>query len=194
MDGYFSQIYDLCAQYQAPILLHIDPPFGIPIDKLEEALNSHPDTSFIFAHMNAFNTVQNMSLLLEKHHNLYADIFVGFTAYDPGSTESLKDLVPFIKEFPDRVLLSTDSGYGLKGEWRALKAMYQLISPIDDPMIEKKIAHDNYDSILKAEPATKSQIDAIKNLGLDTSGKYDLSGINKLEAGKVLIENGYKMK
>ncbi|WP_098744894.1 hypothetical protein [Paenibacillus sp. EZ-K15] len=53
--------------------------------------------------------------MLKKHPNLYADFFVGFTASNPESANQLDDIVSVIKQFPDRFLLSTDSGYGLPG-------------------------------------------------------------------------------
>lgn len=46
MDGNLPAIYELCATYKVPILLHIDPPFGEPITKLEDALRTYPDTIF----------------------------------------------------------------------------------------------------------------------------------------------------
>lgn len=73
MDGYFPEIYDLIAEYKAPILLHIDPPNGEPVAKLEQALSEHPDTIFIFAHINAYNTPEEIDRLMGRYPNLYAD-------------------------------------------------------------------------------------------------------------------------
>ncbi|WP_098744897.1 hypothetical protein [Paenibacillus sp. EZ-K15] len=49
MDGVLPDIYKLCAEYKTPVFLHIDPPSGEPVGKLEEALENNPDTIFIFA-------------------------------------------------------------------------------------------------------------------------------------------------
>ncbi|MCY9665996.1 amidohydrolase, partial [Paenibacillus alginolyticus] len=101
MDGYLPDIFEICAKYKVPILLHIDPPNGMVIDKLEEALDKHPNTIIIFAHANAFNSPENIRKLLEKHPNLYADFYAGFTALNPASTNKLEDFVPVMKQFPD---------------------------------------------------------------------------------------------
>jgi predicted TIM-barrel fold metal-dependent hydrolase len=186
MDGFLPQIYDLCAQYKVPILLHIDPPNGIVIDKLEEALDSHPNTIIIFGHANAFNSPENIQKLLEKHPNLYADFFAGFTALNPESTNKLDDFVPVMKKFQDRFMLSTDSGYGLESEEAADGAMYRLIDLLDDQAIAKKIAHDNIYNIINNEPATVTQLKAIEDKTKQTGQAYDVSHLSKVQAGQIL--------
>jgi hypothetical protein len=195
MDGYFPQVYDIAAEYHAPVLLHIDPPEGDHIVKLEEALDSHPDTIFIFAHANAYNTIENIDRLMRTHENLYIDFFAGFTAFNPDSQLTLRDYVALAKRYPDRFMLSTDSGYDIEGGLaRAYEACYLFLDELDDAAIAKKIAFGNFDAIIQAMPATKTQLEAMKSLGGAITGKYDLSSINKYEAGKVLLENNYKMK
>ncbi|WP_052675968.1 amidohydrolase family protein [Paenibacillus sp. IHBB 10380] len=95
-DGNLPQIYELAAKYHVPVLLHIDPPNGQPIEHLEKALEQHLDTTLIFGHANAYNTPENIKHLLDKHPNLYIDFFAGFTAYSPDSTLTLKDFVPLM--------------------------------------------------------------------------------------------------
>jgi predicted TIM-barrel fold metal-dependent hydrolase len=180
MDGFLPQIYDLCAQYKAPILLHIDPPNGLPVIKLEEALDSHPDSIFIFAHINAYNSPANIEKLLKQHKNLYADFFAGFTDLNAESGNKLEDFVPVIKQFPDRFLLSTDSGFGLPSEEAAIQSMYRVIDLLGDRELGKKIAHGNFDALLRVQQATKTQLDEIRKLG---------KALTKLEAGRILIEN-----
>jgi hypothetical protein len=186
MDGYLPQIYELCAEYSVPILLHIDPPNGMPIVKLEEALTAHPSTVFIFAHMNAFNSPESMKQLMEKHPNLYADFFAGFTDLSPESMYTLEDFVPFAKQFADRFLLSTDSGFGLSSEEAAIESMYRFIDLLDDQDIAQKIAHDNFDKIIQRQPATKTQLKAIAKLQDKDGNAYDTEHMTKLEAGEIL--------
>ncbi len=93
-DGNLPAIYDLAADYGVPVLLHIDPPDGYPIQKLEEALDAHPDTILIFAHANAYNSPSNIDRLLAVHPNLSIDFFAGFTAYNQDSTNTLADFIP----------------------------------------------------------------------------------------------------
>ncbi|MDR6883382.1 amidohydrolase family protein [Bacillus sp. 3255] len=182
MDGYLPQIYELCAEYQAPILLHIDPPNGFVIDKLEEALKAHPKTTFIFGHANAYNSPQNIKSLLEKYDNIYMDFFAGFTLLNPDSGNKLEDFLPVIKQYPDKFMLSTDSGYGLASEHAAIEAMYRVLDAIGDPVIIKKVAYDNLNDIIRKEPATKTQKEAI----LKKDPSRDVANLSKLEAGKLL--------
>ncbi|MGO4269806.1 amidohydrolase family protein [Paenibacillus sp. TAF58] len=185
MDGYLPDIYDICAKYKVPILLHIDPPNGMVIDKLEEALDKHPNTIIIFAHANAFNPPENIRKLLEKHPNLYADFYAGFTALNPASTNKLEDFVPVMKQFPDQFMLSTDSGFDI-GEEAAMGAMYQLLDKLDDVRLAQKIAHDNLDAIIRNQPATETQIAEILKKSKETGKSYELSHLSKVEAGQIL--------
>lgn len=182
MDGFLPQIYELCAEYQAPILLHIDPPNGFVIDKLEEALAAHPKTTFIFGHANAYNSPENIQGLLERHDNIYMDFFAGFTVLNPESTNQIEDFLPVMKQFPDKFMLSTDSGYGLPTEDAAIEAMYRVMDAIGDPALIKKVAYDNLDEIIRNEPATKTQKQAIKK----KDAARDVTKLTKLEAGKLL--------
>ncbi len=161
-DGNLPEIYKLCALYKAPILLHVDPPQGEPITKLEEALDANPNTVIIFGHANGFNSPANIRSLVAKHPNLYIDFFAGFTAYNPRSSYQLKDFVSLIEEFPDRFMLSTDSGYDI-GFDRALTAMYETIDLLS-PNTACKVAYQNIERILEAEPPTKTQLSLIKEL------------------------------
>src|ERR1700730_7937230 len=111
------------------------------MDKLEEALDKHPNTIIIFGHANAFNSPENIKYLLEKHPNLYADFFAGFTALNPDSRNKLEDFIPVMKQFPDQFMLSTDSGYGIESEEAAIGAIYQLLDKLGDPTLARKIAH-----------------------------------------------------
>ncbi len=189
MDGYLPRIYGLCAEYKAPILLHIDPLSGEPLAKLVEALDAYPDTTFIVGHINAYNSPENVEALMEKHPNLYGDFFAGFTDLNSASGYSLADYVPVIKKFSDRFLLSTDSGYGLPSEEAAIESMYRMLDLLsDDPAVMKRIAHDNYDAILRAAPATKTQLEAMKKLSFPEGQRPDLTRLSKLEAGTILID------
>lgn len=187
MDGVLPDIYALCAEYQAPVLLHVDPPNGIPIVKLKEALAAYPDTTFIFAHANAYNSPANIETLLEEHPNLYADFFVGFTVFNPESTNVLEDFIPVIRKFPDRIVLSTDSGYGLSSEEKAIEAMYRLIDKLDDRSLVEGIAFSNMNGLIERQPATQTQLEKIKALGGEDDSSLNLSDLSKREAGEWLI-------
>lgn len=190
MDGILPQMYELCAQYKAPLLLHIDPPNGVVIDKLEEAATAYPNTTFIFGHANAYNSLENVKALLEKHPNIYIDFFAGFTVFNPESANRLEDFVPLMKKYPDRFLLSTDSGYGLNNEDDALRAMYLMIDLLGDTPETRMIAYGNLDTLISAQPATATQLAAIAKLNENEKEgtKHKLEGLSKLEAGKILAK------
>ena len=147
MDDYLPDIYALCGEYGAPILLHIDPPYGTVITRLKEALDSFPNTNFIFAHANAFNPAHNIRSLLIEHDNLYIDFFAGFTRYNPGSNNTLEDFVPLINEYPGKFMVSTDSGFDV-GYDNAYSAIYELFELLDPEVIEQ-IAHLNFEKLIE---------------------------------------------
>jgi hypothetical protein len=147
MDGYFPQVYARCERYHAPILLHIDPPFGEPIEKLKEALSKYPRTIFIFGHANAYNSPANIESLLSHYDNIYIDFFAGFTRYNPESTNTLEDFAKVIRRYPTRFMVSSDSGFDL-GYDKAYLAIYELFELLDSSTVEN-IAHNNFESVVR---------------------------------------------
>jgi hypothetical protein len=184
-DGYFPQIYELAAKYRVPILLHIDPPNGEPIMHLEEALEQHPDTNIIFGHANAYNPPDNIKMLLAKHSNLYIDFFAGFTAYSRDSTNKLQDFIPLMEQYPDRFMLSTDSGYGLTTE-QAAKALYETIDLLSAETA-LKVAYQNYERLIELQPPTDTQIKRITELSAKL-GKTEKYRLNKRMANELIFK------
>jgi len=184
-DGNWPAIYDLAAKYKAPVLLHIDPPNGEPIVHLEEALEQHPDTNIIFGHANAYNPPSNIEALLDKHPNLYIDFFPGFTAYSGESGNKLEDFVPLIEKYPDKFMLSTDSGYDLTTE-KAAKGLYDIIDLLK-PETAAKVAYQNYERLVELQPPTDTQIQTIKDLSAQ-AGKFETYRLNKRMANELIFE------
>lgn len=184
-DGNLPEIYDLAAQYKVPILLHIDPPNGQPIAKLEEALESHPDAAIIFGHANAYNSPENIEPLLSKHPNLYIDFFAGFTAYNPGSTNKLEDYVPLMEKYPDKFMLSTDAGFDLSRD-QASNGIYEMIDLLS-PETALKVAYQNYEGLIERQPPTETQIETIKKLSAE-AGKFKTYELNKRMANELIFE------
>lgn len=184
-DGYLPEIYKLSARYHAPVLLHIDPPGGEPILKLEQALVENPEAIIIFGHANAYNTPQNIERLISLHLNLYIDFFAGFTAYDPGSTYHLIDFTPLIEKYPDRFIVSTDSGYGI-GPEQALQAIYEMLDLLT-PETTCKVAYQNLERIIEIQPPTKTQIRQIQELS-QQAGMRGLRKLNKRMANELIFE------
>lgn len=142
LDGCLPRIYELCAQANKPILLHIDPPAGAPIDSLLCAAKRFPNTKFIFAHANAYSSPKAIESVLASCNNVYIDFFAGFTAYNPASQYKLADFVPVIKKYPNRFFLGSDSGYDV-GYDNAYTAMYELFNLLPREIVVK-IAAQNF--------------------------------------------------
>lgn len=152
MDGNLPRIYELCAQYKVPILLHIDPLDGNPVEpvqKLEVALKTYPDTIFILGHGNAYNPPANINYLLDNYSNVYIDFFAGFTIYNSDSRFGLDPWVALVKQYPDRFMVSTDSGYGV-GLSHAYYAIYAFIDAINDETLANKVAHENFLNLIQS--------------------------------------------
>ncbi|PUA36549.1 hypothetical protein C8Z91_24470 [Paenibacillus elgii] len=186
MDGNLPAIYELCAAYKVPILLHIDPPFGEPIIKLEEALRCFSDTVFIFGHANVFNPPKNIENLLSRYNNLYVDFFAGFTVYDPSNDFPLVNYIPLIKKYSERILLSTDSATAQNLDYaKAINAMYEVIELCEDNAIAERIGRLNFLELIEVQPATKSQIALLQSHGI----KYDPITTNKRIANELILGN-----
>lgn len=141
-DGKLPQLYDLCAEFGRPVLLHIDP----PNDQLETVAPAFPRTVFIFGHGNAFNSPERLLQLLRATRNVYVDFFAGYTEFNGSSIFTLEDFVPVIQAYPDRFVLSSDSGYGV-GYENALVAMRRLLNLLPREVAEK-VAHRNMDRLI----------------------------------------------
>ena len=184
MDGYLPEIYEICAEYKAPLLLHIDPPSQKNIDALELALDTYPDTTFILAHVNVYNSNELVDSLLSAHDNLYMDLFVGFVN-NPECHQSLDDYAEIIKKYPDRFMVSSDSAYDITYE-DAYKAIYDLFELLDDETVEK-IAHLNFEQIIEQQPMTQSQIETIQEICNKQGIDIVYSAFNKIEANEFII-------
>jgi predicted TIM-barrel fold metal-dependent hydrolase len=192
MDGNLPEIYKLCAEYQVPILLHIDPPFGEVIDKLEEALDRFTETMIIFGHANVFNPPENIERLLIKHNNLYIDFFAGFTAYDPNNNYPLDDYIPLIKRFPKQFLLSTDSATASNLNYeKAINAMYEVIDLCNNEQIGELLGRKNFQYMIENQLPTRTQLIIIEDQKEKIMENFDLDLLNKRMANELIIK--YKL-
>ncbi|MNC76742.1 hypothetical protein D3C75_1285310 [compost metagenome] len=64
--------------------------------------------------------------------------------------------------------------------------MYRLLDLVDDPVLQRKLAHDNFDALISRVPATKTQLEALKSKGIAPAAGKTLT---KLEAGKLLADS-----
>ncbi|WP_239615739.1 amidohydrolase family protein [Cohnella mopanensis] len=186
MDGNLPKVYELCAEYDAPILLHIDPPSGMQIEKLEEALKQYPDTLFIFAHANVYQDADSIGKLLESYSNLYIDFFAGFTSYNPASPYKTESYIDLIEQYPDRFFLSTDGAYDMTYD-EAIPAMYETIELLK-PETRKKVASGNFQRIIDAQRPTKTQLKLFEKLGGSVGTGADPATLSRHEMNKLLFK------
>ncbi|CAM3872311.1 amidohydrolase family protein [Mesobacillus thioparans] len=184
-DGALPEIYHLAGEYKVPILLHIDPPNGVPINSLKTALKNHPKTTFIFAHGNVYNSPGNLDSLLKHYDNLYIDFYAGFSRYHKGSEQDLENFVPLIEKYPDRFFLGSDSGYDI-GLENAYRAMYELIDLLT-PETAAMVASENYRKLIEEQPPTDYQIKEIKRLSKQLNLKEKSYRLNKRQANELIF-------
>jgi predicted TIM-barrel fold metal-dependent hydrolase len=184
-DGILPELYQLSARYGVPVLLHIDPPMGEPIRKLEQALQENPQAIIIFGHANAYNTPANIENLVSQYPNLYIDIFAGFTAYNPDSANELADFVPLIEKYTGQFMVSTDSGYGI-GQENALEAIYELLDLLT-PETLCQVSHQNMERIIETQLPTELQIAQIEALSREV-GEQGTRKLNKRMANELIFE------
>ncbi|MFC5700233.1 amidohydrolase family protein [Cohnella faecalis] len=189
MDGNLPDVYALCAEYNVPILLHIDPPNGTPVEKLKEALDRYPDTKIIFAHANAYQGAVAIDDLLEEHSNLYIDFFAGFTSYSISSPYRTEAYIDVIERYPDRFFLSTDGAFDMTYD-EAIPAMYETLEMLK-PETRKKVASGNFQKIIDAEKPTKTQLQRYKELGGTEQDVAKLTALSRHEMNKLLFKLGY---
>lgn len=187
MDGLLPEVYRLCAQYQVPILLHMDPLAGNQILYLREALQAHPETKMILAHGNAAAVSNNAALLaslLEENANLYIDFFAGHSAIS--GDKEIDEYIPVMERFPDRFFLSTDSGYGMNYD-RAYEAIYRVIDKLS-PDTAVKISHENFERLMEEQTPTQTQRELLKQLSAETGEAIAGEAMNKRMASKLIKE------
>ncbi|MFD2443263.1 amidohydrolase family protein [Bacillus sp. CGMCC 1.16607] len=184
MDGILPEVYKLAGEYKVPVLLHIDPPHGSSIEVLEQAANQYPETTFIFGHANAFNDPESLINLASNHPNIILDIFAGFTAYNQASGLALSDFSALIEKFPNQVVMSTDSGYGIEYE-EAILAMYELID-ILKPETACKVSHQNFQKLMEGQKSTENQINLIDDYANQLKREVK-QPTSKLEANKMIF-------
>ncbi|KAA0544633.1 amidohydrolase family protein [Bacillus sp. BGMRC 2118] len=186
LDKKLPQVYELAAEYGAPVLLHIDPPDGHPIRVLEQALTDYPNTAFIFGHANVENTPKAIEELLKKHKNLYIDFFAGYTlqASKKGGY-NLEDFVPVIEKYPNQFIFGTDGGYGMTYS-QATEAIYETIHLLE-PETACKVSNQNAEKIIETQQATQTQINKIKELSTKLKRKGQVE-VNKREANELIFE------
>lgn len=183
--GILPEIYDIASEYDVPVLLHIDPPSGVPISQFEKAMDNHPKTTFIYAHGNVHTSPEFLRELLARHENLMIDFFAGYSAYNQTSKFQLGDFVPLIEDYPSRFVLGSDSGYDI-GIDQSYTAMYEMIDLLS-AKTAGKVAYQNFEHLMERQLPTQKQMDEIKLL----TEKLHIEGktfrLNKRQANELIF-------
>ncbi|MFB5088169.1 amidohydrolase family protein [Psychrobacillus sp. PGGUH221] len=184
-DGNLPEVYDLASEYNVPVLLHIDPPKGLPMQQFELAMKNHPDTTFIFAHGNVHTSPQYLRDLLDRNENLMIDFFSGYTLHNPGGDYKLDDFARIVEEYPDRFVLGSDSGYeiGLENSYIAMYEFIDLLSP----KTSAKVAYQNFEQLMERQAPTQEQINLIKKLTEEKGVENKTYHLNKREANELIF-------
>lgn len=186
MDGNLPEVYKLCAEYDVPILLHIDPPSGEPILKLKEALDAYPDTIMIFAHANVYQSAEAIAELMRDHDNLYIDFFAGFTSYNPASPYRTEEYIDVIEQYPERFFLSTDGAFDMTYD-EAIPAMYETIDLLK-PETRMKVASVNFERLIDAQKPTRTQLRRFEEYGGSERTGQDPAVMSRHEMNVLLFE------
>lgn len=185
LDGLLPQVYDIAAEYKAPILLHIDPFDSYQRKALEDALDHHPDTNIIYAHGNVSSTPEQLEELLTKHPNLYIDYFAGYTRYS-GSPDYAKKFAAVMTRHPERFFLSTDSGAELNYSL-CYAAIYELLDLLDEKT-GRLVASGNMTRLLESQPPTQTQLQQIQTLTAQQGLSLKIPPLTKHTANELLLK------
>ncbi|MBE1442628.1 hypothetical protein [Paenibacillus sp. OAS669] len=90
-----------------------------------------------------------------------------------------------MEQYPDRFMLSTDSGYGLTTE-QAANALYETIDLLSAETA-LKVAYQNYERLIEQQPPTDTQIQRIKELS-SKLGKTEKYRLNKRLANELIFK------
>ncbi|AYC30454.1 amidohydrolase family protein [Paenisporosarcina cavernae] len=186
-DGNLPAIYELAAQYDVPVLIHIDPLNTFQLTKLKLAAAKHPNTTIILAHANVFSSLDDLEDLLKTRPNIMLDFFAGFTDYNEASSYELSDFIPLMEKYPNRWVLGSDSGYEV-GMEQSLQAM-QKTSDLLRAETRDRITQYNAYEMIYAQEMTASQKQRIHDSLINRGERKVSMKLFKMEANKWLLEN-----
>jgi predicted TIM-barrel fold metal-dependent hydrolase len=163
-----NPVYELAAKHNLPVLLHsnitsVRMREPLYLGELEDALQRHPDTRFIWAHAGTSDSINRrmnlsfldneVSRLLAKYDNLWIDL--SWSILDEYVLTSGKDEVrthwlKIIRRHPDRFVIGSDlvGKFGRLGE--KLKAFDVLLDELNDEQAAM-LARDNLLAVLSGK-------------------------------------------
>ena len=160
-------IYDLAAENDLPISLHsnigsVGQKEPLYLHELENALNKHPNTRFIWAHSGLGREVMNDDIininnrLLTTYRNLWIDLSGRF--YEKNvmiDGELSKKWTALIEQFPDRFMLGTDKLGRFTEEYQVRVLRYYPLLDALSSRTRDMVARANFLSVLPGKVREK---------------------------------------
>lgn len=170
------RVYRMAARHDLPVLLHSNVTSLrerdlIYLDELRNALRANARTRFIWAHAGTSGTinrwqermpglVEAIDTLLSEHDNLWIDL--SWSVLEPhildGDDDPRNAWLSLVGKHPDRFMLGSD----LVGHFGNLDRTMSRFAPLLDalpPDVARKVARDNFLSVLPERPARLSVSD-----------------------------------
>jgi predicted TIM-barrel fold metal-dependent hydrolase len=160
----FGRLLDLAAARGLPVLVHSDigpawlerPEF---LGEVESAIAAHPHTRIVWAHAGISrrivipNHTDILRRMLARYPNLTVDLsWVIFEQeIAPGNVLDRR-WVSLIEEYPDRFTIGSDT-VGFFDQYKPTLERYYLLLDALQPGTARKVAHDNFLSLLPARQA-----------------------------------------
>jgi predicted TIM-barrel fold metal-dependent hydrolase len=151
-------IYELAADRDLPVYVHSN--IGsvwlrepIYLHEVENALKRHPRTRFIWCHAGISRRIDipNLPKVLRRLLSTYEHLWIGLSwvviDYVAPDRKAAQDWIELIEEFPDRFMIGSDTVGHFAGLPATIQEYYVPLEALK-PETRKKVAHDNFLSIL----------------------------------------------
>jgi len=172
----YDMLYKFAAKYDMPVVIHTnitsgDNPKPILLYQFLNAVKKNPNTKFVWAHagisndMYVPNLTEIISKRLAKYPNLHIDlswVVWDYQIFRGGKLD--KTWIPVIEKYPDRFLIGSDIvGYSMPREiYKNIIRKYDILLNALTPKTAKKVAHDNFFTLLPKQKVILKPEDRIQ--------------------------------
>ena len=152
-------VYDLAAENDLPVSIHSNVSSvwkrePIYLHEMEEALQKHPKTRFIWCHAGISRRIDvptqadNIRRLLSTYPNLNVDLsWVVFETYLAPQGSPAKAWIAVIEDYPTRFMIGSDK-VGKFGNYEEETLKYNVLLDALKPETAKRVARDNFLALL----------------------------------------------
>lgn len=156
-----APIYELAAEHDLPVSIHSDissvwKRAPIYLVEMENAVRLHPRTRFVWCHAGISRRIDvptmtiELDRLLKTYPNLWIDLaWVVFESYLAKDGKADPQWTALVERYPERFMIGSDK----VGHWDTYPhemQKYYLFLDALKPETARKVAHDNYLSVLPA--------------------------------------------